>query len=311
MPLFRRSDGDLLTDLSDVRRMMPYLMPGRNESIVYHAMQVKISTASAWIREYNRNRPRSEYATLFHLGLYVCAKLLHERPGVNRFVSGGRIYQRKGVWISFVAKKLLVDGAPFVTIKLPFPKNEPFKECVRRVTDAVLEGRSDRESLIDKEVRFLTRLPGPILRLIIAGGRWLDRLNLLPAAMIDPDPMFTSLFAANLGSISGSNAFHHLYEYGTCSLFAVMGEVRKTVLVDKDARPDVCDVLDVQWTFDERVNDGHYVLKTLAIGQQLLEHPEQWIGLPNAPKASGVRDTAEAADRTFSPQAKDLGTTPV
>jgi len=302
MPLFRRCDGELVTDLSDVRRMMPYLMPRRNDSVVYHAMQMKVSKASAWIREYNRHRPRREHATLFHLGLCVCAKLLHDRPGVNRFVSGGRIYQRKGVWISFVAKKLLADGAPFVTIKLPFPKDEPFGECVQRVTNAVLEGRSDRELPIDSEVRILTRLPGPILRLIITAARWLDRLNVLPAALIEPDPMFTSLFAANLGSISGSNAFHHLYEYGTCSLFAVMGEVRKTVFVDKGGALDVSDVLDVQWTFDERVNDGYYVLKTLAIGQQLFENPEQWIHLPNALKESGVRG-ADASDNAVLPQA--------
>ena len=302
MPLFRRSDGELVTDLSDVRRMMPYVMPGRNESVAYHEMQVRVSKASAWIREYNRNRPRRDYATLFHLGLYVCAKLLHERPGVNRFVSGGRIYQRKGVWISFVAKKLLADGAPFVTIKLPFPESEPFEDCVKRVTDAVLEGRTDRESPIDREVRFLMRLPGPILRLVVGAGRWLDGFNLLPAAMIDPDPMFASLFAANLGSISGSNAFHHLYEYGTCSIFAVMGEVRKTVVVDKDGRLDVCDVLDVRWTLDERVNDGFYVIKTLALGQQLFEDPEAWIGPPEVAKASGVR-SAEASDRTALPQA--------
>src|SRR5271154_3063817 len=130
MPLFRRSDGELVTQVSDVRRMMPYIMRGRNESIVYHAMHVKIGKALAWIREYNRNRPRYQYASLFHLGLYVCSRLLHERPGVNRFVAGGRFYQRKGVWISFVAMKRREDDSPLVTIKLPFPANERFEDLV-------------------------------------------------------------------------------------------------------------------------------------------------------------------------------------
>src|SRR5205823_12675561 len=55
---------------------------------------------------------------------------------------------------------------------------------------------------IDREVRFLTKLPGPLLRMVIAAGEWLDRWNLLPGFMIDPDPMYTSMFLANLGSLN-------------------------------------------------------------------------------------------------------------
>jgi hypothetical protein len=300
MPLFRRSDGELVTELSNVRRMMPYVMRGRNESVVYHAMQMKIGKALAWIREYNRTRSRYQYASLFHLGLYVCARLLHERPGINRFVAGGRIYQRKGVWISFAAKKRLVDDSPLVTIKLPFPANEPFEECVKRVNDSVIYGRSDSELPVDVELRLLTKLPGPILRTVFAAARLLDRINLFPAAMIEPDPMYTSLFAANLGSISGSNAFHHLYEYGTASLFAVMGDVKKTALVGGNGRLDLCDVLDVNWTFDERINDGFYVLKTLALGQSLFEDPQRWIGLSDTAAAANL-EAAGTASRVAVP----------
>ncbi len=35
MPWFRRSDGDLVPDLPPMRRIMPYVMRGRNESAVY------------------------------------------------------------------------------------------------------------------------------------------------------------------------------------------------------------------------------------------------------------------------------------
>src|SRR5579871_5544722 len=295
MPLFRRSDGDLVTDISDVRRMMPYVMRGRNESIVFHAMELKIAKALAWIREYNRNRPRRQYASLFHLGIYVCAKLLHERPGINRFVSGGRMYKRRGVWISFVAKKRLIDDSPLVTIKLQFPANEPFSDCVTRMNESVLEGRGDNEMPIDSELRFLLKLPGPILRAVFAVGRFLDRVNLFPASMIEPDPMFASLFAANLGLLSGSNASHHLYEYGNASLFAVMGNVRKAVIAGTDGRPEVADVLTVNWSFDERINDGFYVLKSLEMGQSLFEDPERWIGPPDAPLGTSNRAAAAAS----------------
>src|SRR5205823_14907319 len=94
------------------------------------------------------------------------------------------------------------DDAPLATVKLNFPENETFDECVKRITEAIHEGRSGRNSRIDREVRFLTKLPGPLLRMVIAAGEWLDRWNLLPGFMIDPDPMYTSMFLANLGSLN-------------------------------------------------------------------------------------------------------------
>jgi hypothetical protein len=277
MPLFRRCDGEEVTDLSDSRRIMPYIMRKRNDSIVFHTMQLKIAETRAWLREYNRSHGKNQRASLFYLFIYACAKMLNERPGVNRFVSGGRTYQRKDVWISFMAKKRLVDDSPLVTVKLKFPANEKFDECMKRISDAVEYGRSGGESRIDSELRLLNRLPRPVLRCVLAAGRWLDRFNILPAAFIEPDPLFTSLFLTNDGSVGIGNAYHHLYEYGTCSMFAVVGSVKKTVVVDRSGHADVREVLEVCWSFDERVNDGMYCAKSLIVAQRLMEDPKRYI----------------------------------
>jgi 2-oxoacid dehydrogenases acyltransferase (catalytic domain) len=283
MPLFRRCDGELVEDLSDSRRIMPYVMRKRNESIVFHTMQLKIAETRAWLREYNRSHGKNQHASLFYLFIYACAKMFNERPGVNRFVSGGRTYQRKDVWISFTAKKRLVDDSPLVTVKLKFPANEKFDDCMKRISDAVEYGRSGRQSPIDNELRLLTRLPGPVLRSVLAAGRWLDRFNLLPAALIEPDPLFTTLFLTNDGSVGVGNAHHHLYEYGTCSAFAVVGNVKKTVVVDRAGNANVREVLEVYWSFDERVNDGLYCANSLMVAQRLMEDPKRYNCCSDAP----------------------------
>ena len=100
------------------------------------------------------------HATLFHLVAYASIRLLHTRPGLNRFVSGGSIYQRTGVWLSFAAKTRFTDEAPLTTVKLGFSEKERFDECVDRMDDAVKDGRCGRESPIEREVRLLTKLPG-------------------------------------------------------------------------------------------------------------------------------------------------------
>jgi hypothetical protein len=274
MPLFRRSDGDLLRNVGPLRRMMPKLMRGRNESIIFHTAQWDIAAARAWLREFNRSRRGTgDPATLFHMLVFACANMLHARPGLNRFVSGGRLYQRKGVWLSFALKKRMAEEEPLLTVKLEFPAGEHFDQCVERIAAATKDSRYGGERHIDSEVRLLTNLPGPLLTAILAGGRLLDRINLLPSFFIDPDPLYTSMFLANLGSIHIDSVHHHLYEYGTCSLFGVMGTVKKVMAVDRRGRPEVREVLQVNWSLDERVNDGFYCVESLAMLQRQMEDP--------------------------------------
>jgi hypothetical protein len=169
------------------------------------------------------------------------------------------------------------DEAPLTTVKLGFSEKERFDECVDRMDDAVKDGRGGRESPIDREVRLLTKLPGLLLRAILAASRRLDRVNLLPALLIEPDPMYTSMFLANLGSIHIDNAYQHLYEHGTCSLFGVVGGVKKAVVAGRSGHPEVCEVLQVQWSFDERVNDGFYCVQSLEMLRQVMEDPQHHI----------------------------------
>lgn len=277
MPLFRRSDGEIVKNIDPIRRMMPFIMPGRNDSIIYHTTQWKVAEARAWLRSYNRARRDKPQATLFHLVAYACVKMLHARPGVNRFVSGSRIYQRKGVWLAFAAKKRFDDEAPLATVKLNFAADIRFDQCVDTIVAAVADGRSTHESQVETEVRLLSYLPTPVLRFVIAAVRGFDRWNLLPKALTEPDPLYSSMFLANLGSIHIDNAFHHLYEYGTCSLFGVVGAARKTLVAGRNGQPEVCEVLQAQWSFDERINDGFYCVESLELLRRVLENPQRYV----------------------------------
>lgn len=277
MPLFRRCDGELVKNIDPMRRIVPYVLGRRNQSVVYHTTQWEIAEARAWLRSYNRTRGSGPQATLFHLVAYACIKMLHKRPGLNRFVSGGHIYQRDGVWLSFAAKIRLTEEAPLTTVKVRFSADVRFEECVSAITEAVNTGRSGRKSRTDSEVRILARLPGPLLRAIFATLRGLDRCNLLPAVLIEPDPLYTSMFLANLGSIHIDNAFHHLYEYGTCSLFGVVGGARKSLVPGWSGQPETREMLQAQWTFDERVNDGFYCVESLEMLRRVMEDPERYV----------------------------------
>jgi hypothetical protein len=205
--------------------------------------------------------------TLFHLMLRSGAQALYLRPGVNRFVKGGKLWQRKGEWITFSAKIKIEDGAPLVTIKRKFePVTETLDEMVDGIYGLIRPARAGRKSTSDKEMGLLLRLPGFVINALLRLLDFADRFGLVPRAMIDSDPLYTSCFVANLGSVGHDAGFHHLWEHGTCSLFGVIGKVRRG---EGGKR-----VVTLCWTYDERVEDGLYSYITIAGIKERIEHPE-------------------------------------
>lgn len=281
MPLFRRSDGDLAPGEAPVRRIMPYLMRRRNESCVYQETLYRVSAARTWLKAYNRaHHPR---ATLFHLVAYACAVALTDRPRLNRFVSGGRIYQRRGVFLSFVVKTAFTEEAPDATVKLQAQPGEAFQDWSARLSAQVDEAR-ELDRPVDREVALVMRLPGFLVRGLVGLARGLDHWNLFPDFMIRDDPMYSSLFLANLGSVGISDVFHHLYEYGTTSIFGAVSAPRPMVFPGKDGA-QVEPGLSVRWTFDERIDDALSCARSLSLVQKVLEDPDRWLGAPEGTPA--------------------------
>src|SRR4051812_25737211 len=104
MPLFNRPDGTLATDVPAARRIMPFIMRSRTESAVYFEQQIDLSRTLPFLERFNAAHPTRK-VTVFHVFIWAALAALHERPRMNRFVIGSRLYQREGIWISYSAKK--------------------------------------------------------------------------------------------------------------------------------------------------------------------------------------------------------------
>jgi hypothetical protein len=113
----------------------------------------------------------------------------------------------------------------------------------------------------------LLRLPAPMIRLVLRLARGLDGLGLLPRSMIDADPLFTSAFLANLGSVGLASGYHHLWEWGNCGVFGVFGRITPGA----DGRRG----FELKWSYDERVDDGFYAAGSLELARERLEQPEK------------------------------------
>lgn len=264
----RRSDAKPVDQLSNMRRMMPFVSPRRNDSVFYMFQDIEVEAALEFLEKKNRARPEDRPVTLFHLFLRSASQALRLRPGVNRFVKGGRLWQRDGEWLTFSAKREIADGSPMITVKRRFhPDTETLDEMVDGIYDRLNPQRAGKKTQSDKEVSWLLRLPTPLVGLLIKLMGCLDYFGLMPRSMIDADPLYTSLFIANLGSIDYPAGHHHLWEYGTCSLFGVIGRIEPGANGRRK--------MQLAWTYDERIEDGLYSYHTLEGIRERLESPER------------------------------------
>jgi hypothetical protein len=258
------------------RRMMGFLMRRRNESAVYFEQHIDLTRTLAWI-ESQRAKDVTSRPTLFHLILHSLASTLHERERLNRFTVGRRTFQRNDVFLSFAAKKQMSDDAPLATIKRKFAREETLAQLAQDLSGEITQARADKPSAMDKELKILLAFPGFLLGWMIALLRGLYAIGLAPRKLIDTDPLYTSAFVANLGSIKIDAAYHHLYEHGNCPLFMTIGQVTQVPVVEGDqvvARPQ----LTLRYTFDERVEDGLYCAKSLQLLAKRIEDPASWLG---------------------------------
>lgn len=269
--LFSRPDGTRAKDLPPYRRIMPFIMRSKNESVAYFEQTLDLTKTEAFIREWNRRGGKK--ITLYHLFVWGVVQVLAKRPRLNRFVAGSHIYDRDGIWISTSAKKAMHDDSPVVVLKKRYEAG-PFAELVERMHGTLDEGRSDKKSHVDKELGVLLKLPAFFLRFLIRLQMFLDAWNLLPNAFIKPDPLYASFFVANLGSLKMDAVHHHLYEYGNIPIFACIGK-KEEVPAWNDAGVLVKKlVCKVKCTFDERIEDGLYCAAGLDLLRTMVEDPE-------------------------------------
>ncbi len=274
MAFRKRSDATYLGEIPPLRRIIPYLMPSRPQSAVYFPQRIEVEHLLAWLEETNAGRPASERVTLFHVFLGAVARTVRLRPETNRFVSGGRTYLHKDISISFIVKAELTDEAPESEVRLVFTGEESVEQVRDMVDAAVHRERTDERGGDDRLVDFFASWPRPVLRMVARLVGALDYHNLLPRALREAIPLYTSIYVVNVGSIGIDPPFHHLYEHGSASAFIALGKVDRVPVVDEDGEVVARRCVNVVHTLDERATDGFYYARTAEVFRRLLAEPE-------------------------------------
>jgi len=273
MAIGGRSDGVRLRKISSFRKMFPYMMRTRIESMIYHSQRLRVGGTLAWLERANAGR--EDKITFFHVVLAACVRTLALRPEANRFVAGRRIYQRKAIELSFVVKREMTEQAGETTVKIAFDPRSTIADVAARVREVVAGTRKRDSSRDEGTADIMAKLPRCLCRLGFAAVRTLDFYGLLPASFIKGDALYTGVFLANLGSIGLDTVLHHMYEWGNAVFFIVVGRRKKEPVAGADGRLEIQDVVDMTISLDERITDGFYYSNTIRLLSHLIENPAE------------------------------------
>ncbi|MBR4164045.1 MAG: 2-oxo acid dehydrogenase subunit E2, partial [Solobacterium sp.] len=269
-----RRDGKKV-DAPGLQTVMTALFPKRTECEVYLHDTIDATELVKYLEKKNEGKTE-EKMTIFHCMITGLARMLYERPIMNRFIQGYRIYERNEISLSFVAKRRFKDSSEEALMYLITKPTDTVNEISKEIIGDVREMRKSEHATggVDELLDKFAAMP----RLVMAGSvkviRWLDFWGVNPEFLTEGDPNYSSILVSNLGSIKCPSVYHHLNNYGTNSIMVTIGTLHKEEMVMPDGHKEIRDVIDIGATLDERIGDGFYFARSLKLIKHIFAHPE-------------------------------------
>ena len=250
-------------------------MPKRTESEVYLADKIDATELVKFIEQ--KNTQHDNYrTTIFHCFVLAIARMIRERPKMNRYVQGRRMYERDSISLSFLAKRRFADDAEEAFMQVVPKDTDTIDEISHQIYGDVREVRKSEHATggMDATVDSFAKIPRFLLMLVFRFVRLLDFFGRVPQSLKEGDSNYSTVLLSNLGSIKGPAVYHHLNNYGTNSIMITVGTLHKEEMVMPDGTKQIRDVVDFGATIDERIGDGFYFVRSLNLVKHIFAHPE-------------------------------------
>ncbi len=283
-----RKDGWYIEDMDSFHKYFIHMSPNRADNEVCLLDELDITRVIDYLAAKNATHPEYKI-TIFHVIITALAKVIYQRPDLNRFISGRRFYQRKKMVLSFVAKKKFADEAEEAMMMLRPKVDDNLESLTKKIVGDISQARKNASDGADygadKALDMVGRLPRWLMMLVMFIFRRLDFHGLFPESFTSVDPNFSTVLLSNLGSIKCSAPYHHISNFGSCSVMLAIGTMHKDTCVKEDDEIGIRSVLDFGITLDERISDGFYFSKCIKLMQYILDNPallDEPIGKPVA-----------------------------
>lgn len=266
-----RKEGRRLRSIAPMNMMMPYIMPNRSDAQNYFEDVIDITNVERYLDA--KHAEGYTDMTILHVILAAYVRIVSERPAINRFIAGQKIYARKNIECCMTIKKEMSLESPDTCIKVEFdPRDNIYNvyKKFRKVAKAAIEETTD----FDNTARILTKLPGFILRAAVAFLRFLDYRGWLPKSLLQVSPFHGSMIITSMGSLGIPAIYHHIYDFGTLPIFISYGSMFTADAIKRDGTRERHHFVTLKVVTDERICDGYYYASAFKRLKRYMLHPE-------------------------------------
>jgi len=267
----KRKDGKELKKVDALFRVIPNIMMERDDSQVFFNQDVPITALNEYIE---KKAAEGIKVTLLDVIFAGIVRTIAQRPKLNRFAINGRVYARNDITICMTIKKSLTDDGEETNLKVYFDGTENLFEVRDKLQKEIADNKVvEAENGTDKIVKILSNMPTGLLKFAVKVLKFLDKRGHLPKALIHVSPFHTSAFVTNVGSLGIDSIYHHLYNFGTTSMFFAIGKKKKSyVFEDEEMKEERC--INLAFVGDERICDGYYYAYSFRTLVKYLRNPE-------------------------------------
>lgn len=278
-----RADGIRLKNMDPMYTVAAYIMNKRIDAMNMITIDIPLEPIHKYL-----NAKRAEGIRLSHMAVIIAAylRVAAEFPELNRFIVNKKPYSRTEFAVAMVVLKAGKHDNGTMS-KMYFDFNNTVFEVNDIINKYVNDNRETPENnSTEKLIKFLLSVPG-ILTVGVALFKWMDKHGLLPKKIIDASPFHNSLVISNLASIRTNHIYHHIYEFGTTSMFFAIGNSRE---VPKRKGNEIVfeKSMPIGVVMDERICSGSYFALAFSKMRQYLSDPS----LLEVPPAEIIQDPA-------------------
>lgn len=266
-----RYDGWRVRNVDAVFSVIPYFLRTRMDAQNYFEQRIPIDHIEAFIREHKEDIPG---LSIMHVVIASMIRLVSQRPYLNRFIMWNKIFARNYINFSIVIKRSLSDEGEETLIKPYFQPTDTLQDVSRKILEEQNKnqkvGQQNSSDFISKVLGYL---PDWLMRVVVFTLLWLDKVGLLPRFIEQASPWHCSLFLTNIGSIGVESIYHHLYEFGNCSIFLAMGKKSQRHTVNKAGDVKGYKSILLKYVMDERICVGWYYASSMRMLDRILMNP--------------------------------------
>ncbi|MBQ5648598.1 MAG: 2-oxo acid dehydrogenase subunit E2 [Clostridia bacterium] len=267
-----RPDGRRLRTISPMAMVSPFIMKTRNDTQNLFTETIDITACEKFLRE--QKAAGNINMGMLHIFLAAYVRTVSQRPAINRFIAGQRVFARNNIEVVMTVKKELSLDSPDTVVKCYFEPTDTVVDVYKKFNKVIEENTNlESNSDFDKTAKVLTYLPRFLLRFAVRVLEFLDYYFALPKFLLKVSPFHGSFIITSMGSLGIPPIYHHLYNFGTLPIFLSYGAKRKVTHVNDDGTVEIRPVMDITVVTDERICDGFYYAGAFKMMRRLIKNP--------------------------------------